>query len=45
MDIEFDESHSLIENAPTREEKEFIRMITEFVLQKKQKMVVAEGRF
>ena len=37
LDINFDEVHTLIENAQTKEEKIFIRMITDFVLQQKQK--------
>ena len=37
LDINFDEVHTLLENAQTKEEKNFIRMITDFALQQKQK--------
>ncbi len=43
--IRFDESSSLIQSAKTEEEKEFIRLITDHILQEKQRKVVAEKRF
>ena len=43
--IRFDESSSLIQSAKTEEEKNFIRLVTDFILQEKQKKVVAEKRF
>lgn len=45
LDINFDEVHTLIENAQTKEEKNFIRMITDFALQQKQKKVVGRKEF
>lgn len=45
MTINFDETHSLIESAKTQEERDFIRTITDFVLQQRQKQVIKEKRF
>lgn len=45
MTINFDETHALIENAGTKEEKEFVRLITDFVLQQRQKQAIEEKRF
>lgn len=44
-DIDFDESSELITKASSKEEKEFIRVITDFVLQQKQEKVIKENRF
>ncbi len=44
-DINFDETTDMIVKADSDDEKDFIRLITDFVLQKKQKQVVAEKRF
>lgn len=44
-DINYDESGELIAQAPTSEEKEFIRVVTDFALQQKQKLAIAEKRF
>lgn len=44
-DIEFDEFSELILNARSREEADFIRTVTDFILQQKQHRVVAEKRF
>ncbi|MBQ6555604.1 MAG: hypothetical protein IJL89_10260 [Firmicutes bacterium] len=45
MDIEFDESSELVKNAETEDERKFIKTVTDFVLQTKQKAAIAEKRF
>lgn len=45
MALNSDESTDLILNASTAEEKEFIRVVTDFALQQKQKRAIAENRF
>jgi len=35
----------LLEKAKTKEEKEFVRLVTDFVLQQRQKKAIAEKRF
>lgn len=45
IDIEFNESTELITSASTDDEKEFIRIVTDFALQRKQKKVIQENRF
>lgn len=44
-EINFNDTSDLIANADSEEEKSFIRTVTDFVLQQKQKKVVAEKRF
>ncbi len=44
-DIEFHESSELAEQAVSDEEKAFIHMVSDFILQQKQKKVIAEKRF
>lgn len=44
-DIEFDEFIDLIDNAETIDEKKFIKVVTDFVLQMKQKKAIEEKRF
>ena len=44
-DIEFDDFFDLIENAKTEDEKRFIKVVTDFVLQVKQKKAIKEKRF
>ena len=44
-DIDFDESFDLILAAPTREEANFIRGVTDLILREKQTRVIAEKRF
>lgn len=44
-DINFDETSELFKNAESKEEKDFIRVVTDFVLQQKQKQVIKENRF
>lgn len=43
--INFDESFDLLKEAEDKEEEEFFRMVTDFVLEQKQKTVIAEERF
>ena len=43
--INFDETHTLLELAKTKEEREFVRLVTNFVLQQRQKTVIKEKRF
>ena len=45
MTINFDETHTLLEEAETKEQREFVRLITNFVLQQRQKDVIKEKRF
>ena len=44
-DLNFDETHDLIVSAESDDEKDFIRTVTDFVLQQRQQRVVAEKRF
>lgn len=44
-DVDFDESYQLIKNAKSEEEREFTRVIVDFILQQKQKKVILEKRF
>ncbi len=44
-DINIDEADNLVIQAEGAEEKEFIRTLTDYILQQKQKKVVAEKRF
>ncbi len=44
-DIDLDEAYQLIMSAKSDEEKNFIRIITDYILQQKQKKVIAENRF
>ncbi|MBQ9209591.1 MAG: hypothetical protein IKP75_04035 [Oscillospiraceae bacterium] len=43
--IDLDEAYQLIMNAKSDEEKNFIRSMTDYILQQKQKKVIAENRF
>lgn len=43
-EIEFDESSELILEAESKEEADFFRLVTDFILQQKQRRVVAEKR-
>lgn len=45
QDIELGESFDLISDAETEEEADFIRVVTDFVLQQKQEKAVSEKRF
>ena len=44
-DMNFDESYQLIKNARSEEERDFTRVIADFILQQKQKKVILEKRF
>ena len=44
-DMNFDESYQLIINAKSEEERDFTRVIADFILQQKQKKVILEKRF
>lgn len=43
--INFDESYDLLKEAQDKEEAEFFRLVTDYVLRQKQKIVIAEKRF
>ena len=43
--INFDETFDMFLMAESEEEKDFIRLITDFVLQQKQKKAIMEKRF
>jgi len=44
-DISLDESYALIKAAESDEEKQFIRVVTDWFLQQKQKDVIAQKKF
>ena len=44
-EINFSETSELFINAINEEEKEFIRVVTDFILQQKQKRVIKENVF
>jgi len=44
-DLNFDEAYPLIKNAESEEEKSFLRNVTNYILQQKQKIVIREKRF
>ena len=44
-DMDFDESYQLIKNARSEEERDFIRLVADFILQQKQKKVIQENMF
>lgn len=43
--IEFDESYELLKAAKNKEEEEFFRVITDFILCQKQRAAIEEKRF
>lgn len=43
--INFDESYDIIASAQNQEEADFFRVVTDLILQQKQKKVVEENRF
>ena len=45
QDIELGEAFDLISDAKTIDEADFIRVVTDYVLQQKQEKVIAEKRF
>lgn len=44
-DINFDESPEILSSAKSEEAADFFRIVTDFVLQQKQKKVILEKRF
>ncbi len=44
-DIEFSETSDLMDMAESKEEKDFISLVSDFALQQKQKRVIQEKRF
>jgi len=44
-EFNFDDTHVLLENAESKEEKDFIRTVTNFILQQRQEKAIAEKRF
>ena len=44
-DMDIDETMELVLNAETEEEQDFLSMLSDFILQRKQKKVIAQKRF
>ena len=44
-DLNFDETYQLIKSAESQEEREFLRVVTNCILQQKQKKAIREMRF
>ena len=44
-DMDIDETIELVLNAETEEEQDFFSMLSDFILQRKQKKVIAQKRF
>ena len=44
-EINFTDSHEIISSAQSEDEADFFKAVTDFVLQQKQKKVIAEKRF
>lgn len=44
-DMDIDETMDLVLNAETEEEQDFFSMLSDFILQRKQKKVIAQKRF
>ena len=44
-DMDIDETMELVLNAETEEEQDFFSMLSDFILQRKQKQVIAQKRF
>ena len=44
-DMDIDETMELVLNVETEEEQEFFSMLSDFILQRKQKKVIAQKRF
>ena len=44
-DMDIDETMDLVLNAETEEEQDFFSMLSGFILQRKQKQVIAQKRF
>ena len=44
-DLNFDDTYQLIKYAKSEEEREFLRVVTDCILQQKQKRVIRENKF
>ena len=44
-DMDIDETMDLVLNAETEEEQDFFSLLSDFILQRKQKQVIAQKRF
>ena len=44
-DINFDETLEIFKSAESEEEKDFVRVVTDFVLQQKQKRIIREKKY
>lgn len=44
-DLNFDDTYELIKNSESQEERDFIRVVTNFILQQKQREAIREKRF
>ena len=44
-EINFHETPELLKNATDKEEKDFIRVVTDYILQQKQKRVIKENKW
>ena len=44
-DMDIDETMELVLNAETEEEQDFFSMLSDFIVQRKQKKVIAQKRF
>ena len=44
-DMDIDETMELVLNAETEEEQDFFSMLSDFILQRRQKKVIAQKRF
>ena len=44
-DMDIDKTMDLVLNAETEEEQDFFSMLSDFILQRKQKQVIAQKRF
>ena len=44
-DLNFDDTYQLIQNAKSEEERDFLRVVTNCILQQKQKQIIHEKKF
>ena len=44
-DLNFDDTYQLIKNAKSEEERDFLRVVTNCILQQKQKQIIHEKKF
>lgn len=45
MELNLDETHMLLKKAESKVERAFIRLVTDFVLQQRQRKIIEEKRF